>query len=71
MRAQDADVCGKWEIGKSDPAVGKPLFDLKNFDAPHSGLVPVLLGTGEFAAVASGAVFVIDQQTVFGSFLIH
>jgi hypothetical protein len=71
MRAKDADLCGKWKIAEICPAVGQLLFNLEYFDTPYSGLMMVLLGAGQFTAMASGTVFVINQQTVFGLFFVH
>ena len=71
MRAQDADLCREWKIGEICTAVGKLLFHLEYFDTTYSGLMTVFLGAGEFAAVAPGAVFVINQQTMFGFLPIH
>ena len=59
--AKDAGFGGEWEISKKSPAVGKLLLDFKYLDAADAGLMVIFLGASYFTAVASRAVFIVDQ----------
>jgi hypothetical protein len=60
MRAKNADLGWKWEIGKIRPAVGKLLFDLKYLDAADAGFMGIFLSARQLATVATRAIFVVD-----------
>jgi hypothetical protein len=71
MGTKNADFGRKWEVRKIHAAVRQLLLNLEHFYAAHSRLVFVFLGARQLAAVASGAVLIVNQQSVFNFFLVH
>jgi hypothetical protein len=63
-RTEDAQLCGKGEIGKIGLSLGKFLHLFNDIHATHAGFPAILLATGNLASIAPCAVFIIYQKSV-------
>jgi hypothetical protein len=71
MGAQDASFGWEWEIGKIRSSIRKLLFYFEYFDAADARLMIIFLGAGQFAGVAPGAIFIVNEQTIFRLNIFH